>query len=69
MSSTVAKIRGPSALIISSYGGPTGPMYQLTNVRNGAHEYIQLTPQEAFDMSRVFLEVARNMASEWEASE
>ena len=69
MSSTVAKIRGPSALIISSYGGPAGPMYQLTNVRNGEHEYIQLTPQEAFDMSRVFLMEAQNMASGWEAPE
>ena len=69
MSSTVAKIHGPSALDITSYGGPTGPMYQLTNVRNGVHEYIQLTPQEAFDMSRVFLTEARNMTSEGEAPE
>ena len=69
MSSTVAKIRGPSVLIISSYGGPTGPMYQLTNVRDGEHEYIQLTPQEAFDMSRVFLMEAQNMASGWETPE
>ena len=61
MSGVIEEVKGPSGLAISYYAGPNGIMYQLTNIRNGEHKYIQLTPQEAFDMSRVFLRIAQHL--------
>ena len=61
MSDVIEEVKGPSGLAISYYAGPNGVMYQLTNIRKGVHEYLLISPQEAFDMSRVFLRIAKNL--------